>query len=130
MGISSVPVSPSQGAKGRCDLQTAAPGLSCEHNRLSFAVQALFLFACRSGRSRAYPPPMLLGIDIGTSLTQAVGIDSAGALVSSAQRPHTLSMPRAGWSEQDPQEWWRATVGAVGEAEQRAGASITGIGLS
>jgi xylulokinase len=72
----------------------------------------------------------LLGIDIGTSSTKAVVVDAAGAVLASAARPHTVSMPRAGWSEQDPEEWWRATVGAVREAVERAEARVAGIGLS
>ncbi|MFG0283355.1 MAG: xylulokinase [Phycisphaerales bacterium JB039] len=73
----------------------------------------------------------LLGIDIGTSSTKAALIDVRGAVVASATRPHTISMPRPGWSEQDPAQWWEATAGAVREALQRAPtARVLGIGLS
>src|SRR5690606_32326781 len=62
--------------------------------------------------------------------SKAVVIDDRGAVLASATRPHTLSMPQPGWSEQDPRQWWQATVGAVGEATQHASATIAGIGLS
>src|SRR6185436_2114792 len=43
-----------------------------------------------------------------------------------------LSTPRAGWSEQDPEDWWRATRTVLARLVDAAGpdASIAGIGFS
>lgn len=47
-----------------------------------------------------------LGIDIGTTSTKAVMIDTAGRVLGQASRPSTLSSRRPGWAEEDPDEWW------------------------
>jgi len=74
----------------------------------------------------------LLGIDVGTSATKVVLTDG-GRIVATAEREHPISMPRAGWSEQDPRDWWRATaagIRAVLEDSGVAGGEIAGISLS
>jgi xylulokinase len=48
----------------------------------------------------------LLGVDIGTSATKAAVFDAAGEVVARAERPVDLSSPRAGWAEEDPDQWW------------------------
>lgn len=55
---------------------------------------------------------LFLGIDIGTSATKAVLCNEAGTVVAVASSPHTISKPHPGWSEQDPQIWFDATVRA------------------
>ena len=59
---------------------------------------------------------LLLGIDLGTTGTKAVVVDDRGSVVASATREHPLSAPRPGWSEQDPESWWRSTCEAVNAA--------------
>ena len=39
--------------------------------------------------------------------------DERGVIRASATAPHTSHHPHPGWSEQDPVEWWQATVHAV-----------------
>jgi xylulokinase len=75
----------------------------------------------------------LLGIDIGTSSTKAVLCDGGGRIVATAGSAHEVLTPRPGWSEQEPEGWWRATVGAVRGVLERAGVpgeSVVGVGLS
>ncbi len=48
-----------------------------------------------------------LGIDIGTTSTKVVLIDSLGHILAEASRPSILYSPRATWAEEDPEKWWR-----------------------
>ncbi len=48
---------------------------------------------------------MYLGLDLGTSGLKAVAIDDNQALLAEASAPLSVSRPRDGWSEQDPQHW-------------------------
>ena len=69
----------------------------------------------------------LVGLDVGTSSVKGLAIDEEGAVVGVAERGYPLSMPRPGWSEQDPEDWWR---GAAEVLEELDAASAAGIGLS
>ncbi len=76
---------------------------------------------------------LLLGIDIGTSATKGVLCDQRGAVVAEASSSHELSRPRAGWSEQEPTLWWRATVDVIREVIRLSGApaaDVQAVGLS
>jgi len=76
---------------------------------------------------------VFLGLDVGTSGVKAVLEDEAGALVATASRPLTLSHPKPLWSEQNPDDWVAASVGAVDDLARlhpRETASVSGIGLS
>jgi xylulokinase len=53
-------------------------------------------------------PEPLIGLDVGTSGIKAVAIEPDGSVVATASADYSLSMPRPGWSEQDPEDWWRA----------------------
>ena len=55
----------------------------------------------------------LIGIDIGTSGTKAVLFDLAGNTISDALVEYPLYQPKNGWAEQDPEDWWNATVEAI-----------------
>lgn len=74
-----------------------------------------------------------LGIDVGTSATKTLAIDQTGAILASASSEYPCSYPQPGWSEQDPELWWQATIRTV-EAVLASGkltpADIKGIGLS
>ena len=74
-----------------------------------------------------------LGIDVSTTGSKALLIDSAGSVIASASTPHSLSTPRPLWSEQDPQEWWDATVSSIRTVLQQSGipaGAISAIGLT
>jgi xylulokinase len=71
-----------------------------------------------------------LGIDIGTSSVKAVLIDQGGAIVGLGSDALTVSRPAPGFSEQDPQAWWQATVTAVKALPAAQRAAIRAIGLS
>ncbi|MBR5453350.1 MAG: xylulokinase [Clostridia bacterium] len=75
----------------------------------------------------------LIGIDIGTSGTKAVLFDLAGNTVADELIEYPLYQPKNGWAEQDPEDWWKATVDAIRSIVAKAGAKkdeVLGIGLS
>lgn len=57
----------------------------------------------------------LLGIDVGTSAVKAVVIDELGRRIAQASATIPISSPQPLWSEQDPEEWWRATQTCLAE---------------
>jgi xylulokinase len=74
-----------------------------------------------------------LGIDVGTSSVKAVLIDAAQRLTAEGAAPLAVSRPRENWSEQDPQDWWRATeaaIAAIRDGAPAALAATVAIGLS
>lgn len=54
---------------------------------------------------------LLLGIDIGTSSSNAVLTTPSGTVIATAVREHTVFRPHQGWSEHDAREvWWEGTA--------------------
>lgn len=54
-----------------------------------------------------------LGIDVGTSGTKTLLIDAKGNVIAEANAAYPLYQPKPGWTEQDPEDWWKATVKTV-----------------
>jgi xylulokinase len=54
-----------------------------------------------------------LGIDVGTSGTKTLLIDAKGNVLAQADAHYPMHQPRPGWTEQDPEDWWTATVKTV-----------------
>ena len=59
----------------------------------------------------------LIGLDIGTSAVKGLLIDKKGKLEGEASSPYSVSNPKAGWSEQDPENWWQATLEVLKELQ-------------
>jgi len=55
----------------------------------------------------------LVGLDVGTTGVKALAIDEEGRVLAKAEEPYPLSTPQPGWSEQDPEDWWRASQRAL-----------------
>jgi xylulokinase len=51
----------------------------------------------------------LVGLDVGTSGVKGIAISPHGDVLSVEEEQYPLSTPHAGWSEQDPDDWWRAS---------------------
>ena len=73
---------------------------------------------------------MFLGIDIGTSGVKAVVLDTHGAVVGQGVAALTVQRPHPLWSEQDPEDWWKATSAAVLAIDPEVRRSVRGIGLA
>ena len=53
-------------------------------------------------------PRYILAHDVGTTGNKATLYDEDGALVGSVFLPYDTRYPRAGWAEQNPEDWWRS----------------------
>jgi xylulokinase len=71
-----------------------------------------------------------LGIDVGTSSAKAVLVDDSGAIVGQNSAALLVSRPQPGFSEQDPESWWHATVSAVKGLPKDLRAAVRAVGLS
>jgi len=79
----------------------------------------------------------LLGYDVGSSSVKASLINAEnGRAVASAFYPKKemkISAPKAGWAEQDPEQWWSNLILATNDVLQSAeidSSSITAIGIA
>jgi xylulokinase len=70
----------------------------------------------------------LVGIDVGTTGTKAVAIAPDGEVLARAERAYPVSTPHPGWSEQDPEDWWKASRACLEEVSGER--DVAGIGLS
>src|SRR3954467_4447016 len=74
-----------------------------------------------------------LGIDIGTSGTKTLAINDRGKILAHAMATYPCYHPKPLWSEQDPEDWWQATVKTVRAVVKKAKlkpADVRAIGLS
>lgn len=74
-----------------------------------------------------------MGIDISTTGSKALLVDAAGNVLAAASSPHTISTPRPLWSEQEPEEWWRAAVNSIRTVLGKTGIApeaVSAIGLT
>ena len=62
---------------------------------------------------------LLAGIDVGTTGVKAVAITPDGEVVATEEEGYPLSTPRPGWSEQDPEDWWRAAQAVIDRLPSR-----------
>ncbi len=70
------------------------------------------------------------GLDVGTTSVKGIALDTeSGEVRASAASEYPYETPRPGWTEQDPELWWRATEEVLAALRARAG-EPAGIGLS
>ena len=75
----------------------------------------------------------VLGIDVSTTATKAILVDSAGAVRAVAASEYGYDSPQPLWSEQSPDLWWDGAAAAIRSvlAESRVPASdVAGVGLT
>ena len=63
----------------------------------------------------------LLGLDIGTTSTIGIVLDTGGKTLAKATRPSELLSKRPNWDEEDPALWWRNSCEIVTELLSTAG---------
>lgn len=60
-----------------------------------------------------------LAIDIGTQSSRAAILTEDGRVLAMASQSHDLATPRPGWAEQNPADWWDATMHNVRDVVSR-----------
>ena len=74
---------------------------------------------------------LLLGVDIGTTATKAVLIDSQAHVVAQGRAEYPTIYLQAGWVEQDANQWWLSFCQATTQAiAQVPNAKISGVAIS
>ena len=76
---------------------------------------------------------VFLGVDIGTSGTKTLAIERDGKILASASSEYPCSYPKPGWSEQNPEDWWRASAATISQVLRDGKIdpkSVKGVGLS
>jgi len=76
---------------------------------------------------------VFLGVDVGTSGTKTLAMQEDGTILSSATVEYPVYSPHPGWSEQNPEDWWQATIKSVRKVLKDGKikpADVKGIGLS
>lgn len=75
----------------------------------------------------------VIGVDLGTSGTKTVLFDEIGNVIASHTVEYPLYQEKNGWAEQDPLDWYNATITTIKTVLDKSGidsAEIKGIGLS
>ncbi|MBU8915232.1 xylulokinase [Bacillus sp. FJAT-29953] len=72
-----------------------------------------------------------IGIDVGTSGVKIVYIESAEEIKYQVTKDYPIYHPEPGWSEQNPDDWWNATVEGLKELFTfMSPDAVKGIGIS
>ena len=74
---------------------------------------------------------MFLGVDLGTSAIKLLVINDINSVLAESSISFDVSRPHPLWSEQDPNEWWRALLKGIEDLKSQTSLSdLKGIGLS
>lgn len=57
--------------------------------------------------------PLFVGIDVGTGGVRVLAVDPEGRVAAQATQEYPLHVPRPGWTEQDPADWWAAAAACL-----------------
>lgn len=76
---------------------------------------------------------LLLGIDIGTTGSKVVLIAPNGNIIATSINEYPVYIPRPNWSEQNPEDWFKATIEGIKQVLKKSRTNpnqIAGIGLT
>lgn len=74
-----------------------------------------------------------VGLDLGTGSLKTVLFDVNGKEIGVSEMEYPLYQPNNGWSEQDPEDWYKATVETLSKVMEKTKIprdSVKGIGIS
>lgn len=73
---------------------------------------------------------LYIGVDLGTSAVKLLLMDEAGRIRKIVSRDYPLMFPKPGWSEQNPEDWYRAVADGIRELTKECGKDpVAGIGV-
>lgn len=58
---------------------------------------------------------LYIGVDLGTSAVKLLLMNEKGVIQKIVSKEYPLYFPHPGWSEQNPEDWWKATVEGIHE---------------
>ncbi len=76
---------------------------------------------------------LLLGIDIGTTGAKVVLLAPDGKIIATSTNEYPVYIPKPNWSEQNPGDWWKATIKGITQVLKKSRTNpnhIAGIGLT
>ena len=56
-----------------------------------------------------------IGIDLGTSGVKLLLVSASGKIIAETSKTYNVLYPNLGWTEQNPEDWWRATLDGLTE---------------
>lgn len=56
---------------------------------------------------------LFIGVDLGTSSVKLILMNEKGEIENTISREYPISFPHPGWSEQDPEDWYRETIEGI-----------------
>ncbi len=56
-----------------------------------------------------------IGVDLGTSAVKLLLVGRDGTIYNTVTKDYPLEFPHPGWSQQDPEDWWRAVREGIPE---------------
>jgi xylulokinase len=74
-----------------------------------------------------------IGLDIGTTGAKSVLINETGSIIATATSEYPMFNPYPLWSEQNPEDWWNASIESLKEVMAKSAVgknNIKGIGLT
>ncbi len=71
---------------------------------------------------------LYIGVDLGTSSVKLLLMDKSGKVMNTVSREYPLHFPHPGWSEQEPEDWYRETMAGLKELlEGFDGSKVAGL---
>ena len=72
---------------------------------------------------------LLIGVDLGTSAVKLLLMDEEGKILNIVSKEYPLYFPKPGWSEQNPEDWYRQAMDGIRELTKDCDKSqVAGIG--
>ena len=73
---------------------------------------------------------LLIGVDLGTSAVKLLLMEENGSICKIVSREYPLEFPHPGWSQQNPEDWWKAVCDGIPELLKGFDATqVRGIGV-
>ena len=73
---------------------------------------------------------MFIGVDLGTSAVKLLAMDSDGKILKTVSVEYPISFPKSGWSEQNPEDWYKGTIEGINKLLEDLGdRNVEGIGV-